>query len=210
MRREFLSLCTGDLQQAAQKRCQTTFFAVQRRVDATSRIGEKEYSTAPSRTTRGKRALVCVHELRLQSDSSIAKPPKCFRKSGSSSSIVDRSYHVVVYRKEKGILVPCPLECLSPILSEAAARLRACGKAGDRRNCPLYGDVSPIVGWRLGTVSSVSDFYQRRRPDCEPVAKPGTDGTVHCTDRCLADSRMVVRDSFVCPRFWHRARGASS
>jgi len=40
-------------------------------------------------------------------------------------------------------------------------------------------------------------------------AKPGTDGTVHRTKPYLADTRLAVRDSFVCPRFcrslpgWH-------
>src|SRR5581483_1186974 len=31
--------------------------------------------------------------------------------------------------------------------------------------------------------------------------KPGTDGTVHCTDRHLVNCRASFKDSFVCPRF---------
>src|ERR1051326_5090012 len=35
----------------------------------------------------------------------------------------------------------------------------------------------------------------------EPVQKPGTDGSVHWTSPCLADSASAVRDRFVSPRF---------
>src|SRR2546423_14742712 len=41
----------------------------------------------------------------------------------------------------------------------------------------------------------------------QPVAKTGTDGSVHNTDPYLADSRSEVWDRFVCPGFCRRLLG---